>query len=230
MSENQKPADTRSASQKFQDLENGLIALYQTVDNIARDLNTAKDAIKLLGNKIDSIVKASVAGEPLSDDVISRIMIENNVEELKNKLKVMVAQGILASTEQVAQDSFVVGQDINDQGEVINPRLQFALYAIKPPELQQKFLGAKVGDVLNLQEGKLKFKVAEIYQIQQPKPAQAAPAESEAAPAEQAPEASAAPASDAAPASLDAAPAAPEAAPAQDATVAQPDQTVTPSA
>jgi hypothetical protein len=91
------------------------------------------------------------------------------------------------------------------------PRLQFALYAIKPPELQQKFLGARVGDVLNLQEGKLKFKVAEVYQIQKPKPPEAAPA----APA------------DAAPAASDAAPA--EAAPAPVSTP-QPDQTVTPTA
>lgn len=175
MSENQKPADNRSATQKIGDLENAMIAAYQTLDNMARDLNTAKEAIKLLGNKIDSIVKATVAGEALSDDVISRIMVENNIEELKNKLKIMVAQGILAASEQVAEDSFLVGSDVNEAGEVVNPRLQFALYAIRPPELQQKFLGAKVGDVLNLQEGKLKFKVSEIYQIQKPKPAEAAP-------------------------------------------------------
>ena len=175
MSENQKPADNRSATQKIGDLENAMIAVYQTLDNMARDLNTAKEAIKLLGNKVDSIVKATVAGEPLSDDVISRIMVENNIEELKNKLKIMVAQGILAASEQVAEDSFLVGSDVNEAGEVVNPRLQFALYAIRPPELQQKFLGAKVGDVLNLQEGKLKFKVSEIYQIQKPKPAEAAP-------------------------------------------------------
>jgi hypothetical protein len=190
--ETQKPADTRSASQKIQDLENAMIALYQTADNIARDLNTVKDALKLLGNKIDSIAKAQLSGEQPTDEVIARIMVENNIEELKNKLKVMVAQGILAPAEQVAEDSFVVGSDVNDLGEIINPRLQFALYALRPPELQQKFLGTRVGDVLNLQEGKLKFKVAEIYQIQKPKPAEAptdapaetpAPAEAAAAPA-----------------------------------------------
>lgn len=211
MTENQRPADTRSASQKIGDLENAMISIYQTVDNMARDLNIVKDAIKLLGNKIDSIVKATVAGEALTDEVISRIMVENNIEELKNKLKIMVAQGILAPAEQVADDSFLVGSDINDAGEVVNPRLQFALYAIKPPELQQKFLGAKVGDVLNLQEGKLKFKVSEIYQIQKPKAPEAeAPAETPA---------------EAAPAPAETAPAAPAA----EAETAQPDQTVTPA-
>ena len=214
MSENQKPADTRSASQKIQDLENALIGLYQTADNIVRDLNIIKDALKLLGNKVDSVVKATLAGEQPTDEVIQRIMVENNIEELKNKLKVMVARGILAPGEQVAQDSFLVGQDIDDQGNVINPRLQFALYAINPPELQQKFIGAKVGDVLNLQEGKLKFKVTEVYQIQKPKPAEA-PAD--AAPAESAPadqQAASSPAPEAAPAPAEA---------------SQPDQTVAPT-
>lgn len=214
--ETQKPQDNRSASQKIGDLENAMIALYQTADNIARDLNTAKEAIKLLGNKLDSIVKAQLAGEQPTDDVISRIMVENNIEELKNKLKVMVAQGILSPTEQVAEDSFLVGADQNDAGEVVNPRLQFALYAIRPPELQQKFLGAKVGDVLNLQEGKLKFKVAEIYQIQKPKPVEAAPA---------------APAETEASADATAAPAAPaETAPAPEASAPQSEQAATPTA
>ena len=214
--ETQKTADNRSASQKIQDLENAMIALYQTADNIARDLNTVKDAIKLLGNKIDSIAKAQLSGEQPTDEVISRIMTENNIEDLKNKLKVMVAQGILTPTEQIAEDSFIAGADINEAGETVNPRLQFALYAIRPPELQQKFLGARVGDVLNLQEGKLKFKVAEIYQIQKPKPAEAAPV----APAETSAPAEAAPAAPAATA---------ETAPTE-VTATQPDQAATPTA
>ena len=211
--QNQKPADNRSASQKITDLENGLIALYQTADNIVRDLQMMKEALKLLGNKVDSVVKATLAGESPTDDVIERIMRENAIEELKQKVLIMQAQGMLSPSEQIAPNSFIVGQDINDQGEIVNHRFQFALYAIQPPELRTKFAGARVGDVLNLQEGKLKFRVMEIYTIQEPKPAEAAPA----APA------------DAAPAASDAqAPAAPaETAPA--AQVAQPDQSVTPA-
>lgn len=183
MSENKNP-DTRSASQKIQDLEGAMISLYQTADNMARDLTTVKEAIKLLGNKVDAIVKASNSGQALSDDVISKIMIQNNCEELSQKVKVMVAQGILAAAEQVAEDSFVVGEEQNDLGETVNPRLQFAVYAIQP-ELREKFIGGKVGDVLNLQEGKLKFKVAEIYKIQQPKQPEAAPAPAAEAASEQ---------------------------------------------
>lgn len=206
---NQKPADNRSASQKISDLENALMSLYQTADNMARDVMTLKEAIKLLGNKVDSIVKASSSGEAINDAVISRIMVENNCEELANKVKTMVAQGVLASQEQVAEDSFVVGEEVNEQGEIANPRLQFALYALQQ-DLRDKFIGAKAGDLLSLQEGKLKFRVSEVYQIQQPKAAEEPTEEATTAPAEATQEA---PAQEAAPA--EAAPEATQAAPEQ---------------
>ena len=199
----QKPVDSRSASQKISDLENALMALYQTANNMASDISTLKEAVKLLGNKVDSIVKASTKGEQITDAVISRIMIENNVEDLTNKVKNMIAQGILAVQEQVSNDSFIVGEETNDQGDIVNPRLQFALMAVQP-ELREKFVGAKAGDLLTLQEGKLKFRLLETYQIQQPKP-QGQPAEASAA------EPTVAEASASAP---EAAPAAPEATPA----------------
>lgn len=192
----QRPVDNRSASQKITDLENAVMSTYQTLDNVIKDLGTIKDAIKLLGNKVDSIVKASVQGEAINDVVLSRIMIENNCEELANKVKVMLAQGVLVAQEQVGENSFIVGAELNDAGETVNPRLQFGIFALRP-ELQEKLKGSKSGDVINLEEGKLKFKVLESYAIQQP--SNDAPAAQAEAPAEALSEA---------PASTDAAPAA----------------------
>lgn len=190
MSQNEKPVDGRNASQKIQDLENAMTQLYTVADTMSRDLGTIKQAIKLLGNKVDSIVKASAAGESITDDVISRIMIENNCEELKQKVSIMQAQGILAPQETVEADCFIVGSEVNDEGTVVNPRLQFALYALAP-ELQEKIKGSKVGDTLTLEEGKLKFKVLESWKIQQPKVEAAQAPAAEAAPSAPAPEATA---------------------------------------
>lgn len=219
--ENQRPADTRSASQKINDLENALMSLYQTADNMARDLMGIKEVLKLINNKLESVIKASAGGEPINDEVIKRIMVQNNCEELANKVKVMVVQGILIPTDQIAADSFLVGSEINDSGEVTNPRLQFALYAVRP-EQQEKLKGLRVGDTVVMQEGSPKYRIDEVYQIQAPKQPEAAAAPAEAAaspaaeqstteapaeaPAEAAPEATAAPAE-----------------------AAQPDQSVTPA-
>ena len=165
--ENNK-VDNRSASQKINDIENALMSLYQTADNMVRDLTTIKEAIKLLGNKVESIVKASLNGEAPTDEVINRIMVQNNCDDLAQKVSNMVAQGILIPQETISDDSFIVGSEVNDKGETENPRLQFALLTLTP-EVREKIKGGKSGDLITVQEGKLKFQINEVYQIKQPK-------------------------------------------------------------
>jgi hypothetical protein len=164
MSEEQQ----KSATERLQDLEQSMMSNFQTLDTMARDILVIKEAIKLLGNKVDSIVKASERGQPLSDDVLTKIMIENNVEDLRGKVTNLVSQGILAQQEVVDETSFLVGREVNDAGEVVNPRLQFALQALQE-DMRQKLRGSKAGDVISLQEGKLKFEILETYSVQPPK-------------------------------------------------------------
>lgn len=172
---NNQQADKRTASQRIDDMERGLMALYQTADSMARDMMTIKEAIKLLGNKLDSVVKASNNGEKLSDEVISRIMVENNMEELKEKVTNLVAQGVLVAAEEVGPNSFVVGRELADDGSVANPRMQFVVSALEE-SVRSKFPGQKVGQTLELQEGKWKFEIQEVYSIQTPQaPAVEAP-------------------------------------------------------
>jgi hypothetical protein len=160
------PADSRTASQKIQDLERAVGASFQTMDNMTRDILTIKEAIKLLGNKVDAIVKAlqTSMSATINDDVISKIMVENNVEELKNKVTDLVTQGILAPQDEVDDNSFLVGREVNDIGEVVNPRLQFTLQALVE-DLRGKLKGARPGNVVTLQEGKLRFELLETYAV-----------------------------------------------------------------
>jgi predicted RNase H-like nuclease (RuvC/YqgF family) len=174
MSQEEKKVDNRTATQKIADLENAVMSLYHVNDNLTRDTMTLKDAIKLLDNKVNSIVKAVNAGESLTDQVLTRIMTENNIEELTGKINNMVAQGFLEKEPQVSENAFVVGSEENEKGETINPRLQFAIKALKP-ELQAKIIGRSPGEVVHLEEGKLNFKVVESYLIKEPKAPVAAP-------------------------------------------------------
>ena len=202
--EQQQQPQKPTASQRIDSLENGLGALFQTADNLARDMMIVKDAIKLLGNKLDAVVKLSnrEVSQNINDDAIAKIMIENNVADLKEKVTGLVSQGVLVASEEITDNSFVVGEELDNDGNVVNPRLQFALNAINE-DLKTKIKAAKMGEAILLQEGKSLFKVLESYSIQQP---QTAPAP-EAAPAPDAAEPTA-PVADAAPAPADA-PAAP---------------------
>lgn len=159
--------EKRTASQRIDDMERGLMGLHQTMGNMVRDLMTVKEAIKLLGNKLDSVVQASVRGETINDDVIAKIMVENNVQELKDKVSSLIDQGILVLSEEIEANSFVVGRELSEDGDVKNPRIQFVVSQL-PEEVKDKFPGSKVGQVLDLQEGKWKFEVQEVYKIQTP--------------------------------------------------------------
>jgi hypothetical protein len=168
MQQKQAPvAPKRNAAQRLDDLEAGMSQFFNAFNNLAAETMTIKEAIKLLGNKTESIVQVIGEGKPVNDDTISAQMVENNVTTLKEAVTKMISDKILVEQDAISMTSFVVGQEINDEGKVIQPRTQFALAAI-PNELQQKCLGAKPGDVLELQPGKLKLSVQEVYNICMP--------------------------------------------------------------
>lgn len=158
----------RTATQRLEDLENMMMNMFHTADNMARDIITLKEAVKLLGNKVDSIVTLLSTGKEVSDDTVADIMMENNSKELKSKVDGLVEQGILVLSDGiVGTRSFVVGRELDDTGQVVNPRIQFALSAL-PENLQSKVVGSKAGDVVTLEEGKLNLEVLEVYSIETP--------------------------------------------------------------
>lgn len=157
----------RTASERLTDLENALMSLYNGVNTLSNDVMIIKEAIKLLGNKADAMAKASIRGQQMTDDVISGLMVENNMEELKQKVTNFVSQGILKSSDKVTEESFVVGRELDSEGNVANPRLQFLVSALSE-NVKNKLPGAQAGQVLDLEEGKMKFEVLEVYSVQVP--------------------------------------------------------------
>lgn len=164
---NKQPA--RTATQRIDDLERGLMSMFQSGDSMARDLMIAKDALKLLNNKLNAVTKAVNEGTLPTEDVIAKHMIDANIEELKEKVTNLVNQGILKATEETEDRAFVVGREIDENGKVVNPRLQFALGSLNEG-VREKIKLAKIGEPLTLEEGKLKFELLEAYSIQAPAP------------------------------------------------------------
>lgn len=163
--------DKRTASQRIEDLERAVMSLYQTSNQMARDLMTLRETAKLLNNKADAMCKASLGGEPLNDTVISRIMLENNINELKGKVKNLIDQGLLEATDTIAEGTFVVGNESDKDGKVANARLQFTLSSLDQA-VQKALLGKKVGEAVTFEGDKLLFNVTEVYTIVPPKPAE----------------------------------------------------------
>jgi hypothetical protein len=194
----------KNATERLEDLEktvlqindtlNQIIQALQPLNSMTRDLMNSKEALKLLNNKVDAIVKATNQGTPLSDENLSNIMTENNVQELAGRITKMVQDGVFVASDSVTKDSFVVVNHTSADGKVIEVRSQFLVSALNHEELKGKLEGLKVGGSTTLEDGS-SIKVLETYNIVVPEaPAEAPAASSEAPAADQtasAPEASA---------------------------------------
>jgi len=212
----------KTASERLEDLEGAVAQLsgnlgqvvqgLQSIEPMAKDLLGIKEALKLLNNKLNSVLQAYNAAEPLTDEFINKHMTENNANELAALVNQSVARGLFTKVDTVNNDTFIVLNEVDPSGKVVNPRIQFMVGALQHEETRIKLNGAKVGDNIPVGTEGGSINILEAYIVSVPK----AP-ESEAAPAsaqtQEVPQAEAAPSAPEAP-SADPAPApAPEAAP-----------------
>ena len=173
----------KSASERIKNLEETLLGALKALSAVNNEQETIKEAIRLLGNKLDSVVKLLNSSQPLTNENISSVMVQNKADKLAENTALMVQNGILVKSETVDNNSFVVGREVMDSGEVINPRIQFTVESTQE-HLKVKILGAKVLDKILVEEGKAKLELLEIYSISEAPAPQAAP---EAAPQAEAP-------------------------------------------
>jgi hypothetical protein len=154
-----------TAAQRIEAIENMIVGLDTAVRQLANSLTTISQALKMLGSKVDAIVTASGSGSPITDEVLSRIMTENNALELKARLNELIQQGRLSSAEELTEQGFFVGREIDSEtGEVVNPRIQMAVASLAK-DVRDMLIGKKVGDVISFGEGKLSLELEEVYVI-----------------------------------------------------------------
>jgi len=106
------------------------------------------------------------SSQPLTDGNIGNQMVQNKANQLAQNTAQMVQTGVLIKSDTVDQNSFVVGREVEDNGNVTNPRIQFVVSSAQD-HLKTKLLGAKVLDKILVEEGKAKLELLEIYSISQ---------------------------------------------------------------
>jgi hypothetical protein len=208
--------DTRTATQRIEDLERVVASMYQAtgklilaVEDLTKktdDVVLVKEALKLLNRKTEAIVQTATPESGITDAAVSAVLIKLNTADLINQTAGYVSAGFLATSETVAADSFVACEEVNSEGTIVNPRIQFRLDS-QPQATQDSLIGKKAGDSVSFGENKFGVKILEVYKLQTPP----APQTAAATPAPEA-TAPAAAATDAAPAAETAAAPAPAAA------------------
>ena len=204
--------DNRTATQRIEDLERVTTVMYQGLSraidtlngmtNVNQDIAIAKEVINVLNKKTDAIIKVAAPETGITADAVAASVTEMRLDDMKAQVAGYLANGVIAPAEVIAEDSFVVCQESNSEGEVVQPRLQLRIDSQEEAN-RTAFIGKKVGETASFGENRYDAKILEIYTLVPPKapeapaaapaaaetPAEAAPQAAEAAPA--APEATA---------------------------------------
>lgn len=179
MSDKQK----KTAAQRITNLEETLVGTLRAFQAQSNEQELIKQALQLLVSKHEAVVKLLSSNQPITLAAIDAEMVQEKVEKMSKGTADLVTAGVLATTESVESNSFVVGRELMDDGTVVNPRIQFSVESTQP-HLKAKILGAKVLDKILVEEGKAKLEVLEIYSINTPTPPSAPAAAPESAPAQ----------------------------------------------
>ena len=195
--------DKRTATQKIEDLEKVVTVLYQATTQIKSavesllplqgDMALVKEALKLLNKKTEAIVQVAKSDSGITVESVSSLVTNMNVQDLKEQVAGYLANGHLVAADTVASDSYIVCEELNKDGSIANPRVQFRVNS-QDQETANALTGKKVGDVIDFGENRFSAKILEIYTVTEPKAPEAqAPAPETPAAEAQAPAAEAAP-------------------------------------
>lgn len=159
------------ASEKLKIIEDKLMQAQQRVGqlemmvyNFSRESEVLKEATQLLHQKLDAVVNLVNSGGQLTENNINDAITKANADSLKTKTDQLVESGALKQVDEVTKDSFVVIRELDKDGKLVNPRLQFLLSRVVE-EIQNKFVGKKVGDLVVGPEDKLDGEIMEIYDV-----------------------------------------------------------------
>lgn len=169
----QKLEKKPTATQRIQQLEQQIGTLNQHISFLANQAEQLKkgfeNSVTVLSKKMDAVVQAGSKGQ-ISKESVEDIMKDERVKELKNLIDSMVEQGVLElkDKDQLSDNkTFLVGQQVDDSGNVVNPRLQFYIDSIQSEEVKDKLIGRSVGDILELEKDQPKLEITELYSIKE---------------------------------------------------------------
>jgi len=157
-----------TAAQRIEILEKQVENLGKMIQILAEELDKLSLAGHDLHKKVEAAVKVAATGE-LNEKKVDEYLINQQVLELKNKVEMLIHNGVLTPADEVIGDNlFIVGKEMNKEGEIVSPRTQTTLQNL-PEDVKSKLIGKKIGDLVQFSEDKLSFLIDELYIINEPK-------------------------------------------------------------
>lgn len=171
-SENSQTSSGQSklnASQKLELLEMACKSQSQQIVAMSEEIERLGSIVTALAKRINAVVRSAEEGHQISSKQVNSLLVSDAAKELEDKVIFLVDQGILVSDNDssIGELSFVVGREINSDGEEVNPRIQFAVKSLEK-EGQEKVLNRKVGDLIEGEDG-ISMEITQLFSIVEPK-------------------------------------------------------------
>lgn len=182
MSENK---DTRTASQRIEDLEKVVTVVYQTaaqtqqatqgLPRLQEDMSIVKETIRLLNKKLEAVIQVAAPETGITTASVSAVVTKMTIDELKAQVAGYLAGGLIIPAETVQSDGYVVAEELNSDGTLANSRVQFRMDNQDKATLDG-LKDKKAGDVVSFGENRFDIRIQEVYTLIDPKKAQEAAA------------------------------------------------------
>ena len=163
------PPPPMTAAQKLEALENMFMTQNNQIEILADEIDQLRSQLVAVNKRLNATIQAGDQGA-VSSDSINKIILSDNMKELESRITFLAEQGVLVRNDEaeVTDKTFVVGREIDTEGNVTNPRVQFAVQSVDP-ELKKQITGKKAGDVVAYSESQDSLEITEVYDIVDPK-------------------------------------------------------------
>ena len=155
----------RNAAQMLEALENAFMQQNRQIQMLADEIDNTRNLITALTKRLNASIKAAEEGE-LTNDSVQKIILQENVKELASKVQFLVDRGVLTKADdaEVSDQTFVVGRGLDENGTVVDPRIQFHVGSLEK-DLQSKLVTKKLGDIVKYDDNEPKLEITEIYKV-----------------------------------------------------------------
>ncbi len=148
-----------NAKQKIEAIEDRLSGMDSQFMILAEEIDKIATVVQQVVRRLTAVVKATE-----SETGVQKIMLDNSIEELKDRVSFLIDQGALIKDDKrlINDMTFLVCREVDNESNVINPRIQFAILSLADDAVKAPFLGKKLGDIVTTEDG-VKLEVTEVY-------------------------------------------------------------------
>lgn len=155
-----------TATQRLNTLENLLAMQNKKFEILADEIDKSRNLITSLAKRLNATISAGESGD-ISTDTVNKLIVNSQVAELKGRVDSLVKSGLIQSSPDlvVGDNTFVVGQEVDAEGTVVNPRIQFPVGSL-PEDFKSALMGKKVGDLIQPNaEIPVSMEIVELFEI-----------------------------------------------------------------